>query len=776
MKLPLPFLKQKKQTSDYYLALILTDEKASAIVLNEQQGKLIKINSYEERFSLAVEDLSLDEFINSVDRAISHAEEILPPDIETQQTIFGVKPNWVDADTKKIKKEYLNKLKKVCDALNLTPIGFMITNEAIIHLLHEDEGAPLSAVFAEIQKEQVNLSLYRGGKIVETVHSPRGDSIPVTVDKLLGHFTVPVLPARIILFQHTPDERTHQAFMTHQWSKSLPFLHIPQVTALPPQYDNRAVIFGAATQMGFTVQPPEDSELLAKNIGNDVQDTEATIAPVDKNEIPDVPVRTDEDEEYHDEYPPQEHTQTPQNGGDFGFVINGEADERPDFNKTTIDHSMHEETDVHSTPNFSETTEALPEDKMMPTRTKKSGLINTLPKFALPKNIRLPKITMPKANKALLMIIIPLLVIAGLIAGTVWFYYNNVKATVQLTVAPKSVDQEETITFTVDATNDFSNNIISAKSITADVDGNITTDTTGKKEIGEKAKGSITLYNNSQQAVTLNTNSELKSNTGEVFLLESTVKIPPAEGDIFTGTKPGTEQANVIAKDIGTEGNVASGTRFSLGGNDVAGRNDSAFSGGTKKNVTVVAKEDLVKLRNDILKKMQPGAQDALNKKADSGETILPIVGNAEITKEKFDKKEGEEAKKVSLQATVTFSGMAYLNEDVKNYAEEIMKAKYDQDTTVAQNSVNETVKNISKKNATSATASLTLQAGILPKIDTQDVIDNIKDKSLGNAKETIANLPQVTQTDITFSPPVPLLPNLFPSLPKQISVEVKTQ
>ncbi len=777
MKLPIPFLQQKKQNTDYYLALILTDEKASAIILNEQNGLLKKVNSYEERFSISIEDIGREDFINIIDRTISHAEETLPPDIETHQTVFGVKPNWVNADTKKIKKEYLDKLKKVCDALNLTPIGFMVTNEAIIHLLHEDEGAPLSAIFAEVEKTQVKLSLFRGGKVVESVQSAHGESVPATVDKLLGHFTVAVLPARIILFLHKPDERTHQAFLTHQWSKSLPFLHIPQITVLPAHYDNRAVTFGAATQMGFKVEPPDETETLEKTIPDDMIGEEPIVAPIDEKEIPDEPIKQDEDEEYGDMTEPPTHTQA-QNGGDFGFVINGEAGERPMMTQPKTAPALDYENDHTPLMNHrpEETEEAFADEPEPRTHHKKLAFLENLPKFTMPKGISLPKAGKLKGNKTILMIILPLLAIALLVAGTSWFYYNTVKATVLLTVAPKSVDQEGTITFSTTSASDYTNNIIAAKSITADVEGDISTDATGKKEIGEKAKGSITFYNNSQQPVNLNANAEIKSNTGEVFLLDSGVKIPAASGDIFTGTKPGTAQGNVTAKDIGTDGNIPSGTRFSLGGNDVAARNDNAFSGGTKKNVTVVSKEDLAKLRADLLKKMQPGAQDALNKKAESGETVLPIVGNAEITKEKFDRKDGEEAKKISLHATVTFTGMSYQNDEVKKFAEEIMKAKYNQDTTVAQNSVSETVKNISKKNAKTAEASITLQAGLLPKIDTQDVIDNIKDKSLGEAKKTIANLPQVTQTDIVFSPPIPLLPNLFPSLPKQIAVEIKTQ
>src|SRR5437868_1081748 len=107
MKLPFPFLKSKKEESDYYLGLILTDEKAGAVILKADEGTLTKVNAHETPFPVSLEELSIDDLITSVDKAVSRAEEILPPHIQTHQTVFGVKGNWVDDETKKIKHENL---------------------------------------------------------------------------------------------------------------------------------------------------------------------------------------------------------------------------------------------------------------------------------------------------------------------------------------------------------------------------------------------------------------------------------------------------------------------------------------------------------------------------------------------------------------------------------------------------------------------------------------------------------------------------------------------
>jgi hypothetical protein len=70
----------------------------------------------------------------------------------------------------------------------------------------------------------------------------------------LKFFTsVEVLPSRILLLNADPDEELDQQFITHQWSKSLPFLHMPHVSLLGEHFDAVASVYGAASQMEFTV-------------------------------------------------------------------------------------------------------------------------------------------------------------------------------------------------------------------------------------------------------------------------------------------------------------------------------------------------------------------------------------------------------------------------------------------------------------------------------------------------------------------------------------------
>jgi len=756
MKLPNPFTKQKKeQTSEYFLALLLTDEKASAVILQEQLGKVKIISKHEEFFSSSLEAIDQEAFITLIDKTVSKAEEVLPPKVETHKTVFGVKESWVDPDTKKITKEYLTKLKKVCDALDLTPIGFMVVTEAISHLLQEEEGAPLSAILAEVGHKTVALALYRGGKVVERIDGPVEDSAAATVDKLLRHFTVAVLPARIILFDAKDAEKLSQQFIGHQWSKSLPFLHVPQITVLPEGYDGRAVTFGAAAQMGFDV------------LDEDMPQPKALTLP------------TEEADEKRNEEPQEtkkEETSTI-SADNFGFVV--------DQDIATMQPPVDERVEEHATEEIpSEVADFavnLHQEQPESYEIKKHSSQKKMPNIFALVSAHMPhmKLALPSfgKNKNFVLPLIILVVVLGLIGSIIFFYLYKVQANVILSVKPNIVTQDTNVVFSATSPSDFSKNVIAAKSITTTVDGDLSIDTTGKKDVGDKAKGTVTIYNNAETSAKVESGTTIKSSNGLLFLTDKDISIASASGDIFSGTKPGTTQVAVTAKEIGTDSNLPSGTKFTIGSNSsLAAKNDSAFSGGTKKQVTVVSKNDIAKLKTDLPKSLEDKARTALSQKATDSETLLPLLTVASLDKAKFDKNVDDEAKKVKLTASVVFNSMSYQNDELTNYGKSLIKSKYAQDISIADKSIKNTIKDTKQKNENEVETTVTIEAGLLPNINTADVIEKLQGKSLQQTQLIIKGLPQVAQSQITFSPSLPFLPNIFPTLPKHITVEVRSQ
>src|SRR3989344_2367203 len=282
MKLPFSLPFGKKEKPQYYLSLLLRDEKANAVIFEEFQGKARVVGEHEEYFNESIETATLDEWLEVLDKTISIAEKVLPPNEETHNTIFGVKGEWIE-DTR-IKKEYLQKLKKVCEELDLNPLGFIVIHEAITTLLKEEEGVPISAILVEVERHGLAVSLLRGGRILETKRTRSEGSLSETIDRLLHHFTkYEVLPSRIILFDGRDTESLSHTLTGHTWSKSLPFLHVPTVTTLPKGFDAKAVLIGAAGQMGFEVLEGVETISHAPTASEEIPDTsvEEEAKPID---------------------------------------------------------------------------------------------------------------------------------------------------------------------------------------------------------------------------------------------------------------------------------------------------------------------------------------------------------------------------------------------------------------------------------------------------------------------------------------------------------------
>jgi hypothetical protein len=804
MKLPftLPFGNKPVET-DYYLILVLRDEKISAVILEEHAEALSVKNLYEEILETPLEQIDPDTLTQLLDKTISKAEEVLPPDVQTQKTIFGVKDSWVEE--KKIKKQFLDILKQVGSTLGLKPIGFLVISEAIAHQIQLEEGAPLSGIVAEIGKYSVTLTLFKGGRLIETHSGPLDESITHTVDTLLKHMvSVEILPSRLLLLNADHQSNIQQEFISHQWSKSLPFLHMPQISLLSENFDAIAAVYGAGTQMNFSVlstaftkQASDITPLEAHTrlASTKEEDTSTSIGDAqDKSSVPEEKKaevkqtkaeRADEeaaDKKAAEDKQEEKELDTLKTGADnFGFVMDEDISNimKPTVSQTTPSVSNVSEPFFPSTATETNLREEPAEDpgeidETLPARSRRNassplaGLTGMFSRISLP-NIAGIFRSLPLArlggNKKVVLLPLTILVI-GILVILAYGYIE--KATVTLFIKQKAFDDTASITFGVDAGNDFGSNVIGAKTVTVRIDGTVTGDATGKKDIGDKAKGSITLYNSGDTDKTLPAGTTITSSTSVAFTLDSSTTIPGSSGDIFSGTKPGTAPAQITAKNLGPEGNLPSGTKFTVSGSTtVAGRNDSAFSGGSKKTVQVVAKADRDKLLLQLPKQLEDQAKSEIGKKVVSGEVLLPFDLDTHIDKQEFDKAVDDQAKQVTLTGSVTFTGVIYKTDDLKQYTLGRVKEKTSSDISLADNNLKEDVSNLKKVSDNQISGTLTMKAGLLPTIDISHLQQNIKGKPIPDALAYLKTLPQTEKVEITFSPSIPLLTR---SLPKRVS------
>lgn len=768
MKLPFELPFGKKVKSEYFLALILRDEKINAVVFEEREGKLRTVGEHNEYLPDSIDAIPYEDLLKLIDKTLSIAENSLPEGIETQKTIFGVKADWVHET--QIKKDHLSTLKKLSDTLGLSPIGFLVIPEAITHVLSREEGAPTSGILLEIGKKSITASIIRAGKVLETKKSKIEDSVPQTTDRILHHFTNhEILPSRLIILDGDKNEALQQEFITHSWSKSLPFLHVPQITTLPKRYDAKAILFGAATQMGFDLLYSEDSPVTT--VGR----------PEGKTRTQPVP---------EDVAAPRSSKNA--NVNDFGFVVNGDIEavsSQEERAKTEeIEQEILENTETEEIENTPEEIDDEPfvtSDNISTVTTPKqpSPFLNkifslfslgSLFSRGLFSKISIKGISNPLPNlggsKK------PILILAGVVVvliGLFVLYTSITTATVTIYLTPKAVEKTEKIVFSPTTPSDIAGKKIFVETVSVDRAGSISTNATGTKEVGEKAKGGITILSSLTKEQTIPEGTTVTSSNGLAFVLDNAVKIASSSG--ISDIK--SVSASVTAKDIGKEHNLPSGTKFSVGTFDrssVEGKNDSAFGGGSKKEITVVAQKDVDKLIKDLPQNLEKDAQDEINKNVSDDKELLKNFFTTKLTKRELDKEVLEEAKTVTLKATVTYEGFSYKKDDLRNLFSALLGGQ-DFAMTVDQSSFQyETVKALENKNG-EIEVDFKVSGGLIPKLNSDDIAKSVQGKSFDDAKNSVSGLPQVSDVEISLSPSLPFLPKHIPSDTKKIKIEVKT-
>lgn len=720
----LPFIQSlfgKKEKKEYFLALLIRDEKVTAVIFEELSGKVRVVGKNEAYLSTTFEEATIEDWLESFDKAISGAEETIPQNVETQKTIFGVKETWVQDS--KIKKEYLLRLKKASDTLGLLPIGFLVINEAITHLLQEQEGAPVSGILIEIGQRYTTVSLLRAGRVIETKRTASKDNVAQITDRMLHHFTnYEVLPSRIlILTDKTDNEKLSQSFITHIWSKSLPFLHVPQITILPKNFDAKAVLSGAISQMGFEFLSTTENQSIKQEVSSNIEE-------------------------------PKEQPEEEQTEENFGFL------KGTDIKINTIEEEKEIIPIVDET--VTEIQENKPEKKPL-VKIIQSGIFSAF---------KIIKEYLPKKRKLPLLILLFFSILLVIIASYIFF----VKATVTILVTPKVIEQKQDIIFSTKNPTDVKKHNIIAQAIELDKQGKTTKKATGKKEIGEKAKGSITIYSNLTHEQTFNKGALLTSSNKLVFILDDTVKVASVSG-ASDGQK--TVKAQITARDIGKESNLPSGVKFtvaSFDASEVEAKNETAFSGGTKKEVVVVSKNDIASAIEELINDLEDSAKQEMAQKIDKESKILPFITNAAFSQSNLDKKVDEEANTFTIEGTVTFESLSYQENDVQQFVKNLLDKDIDPALTLDTTAY--TLQDTKKGKNNDITSTILAKAYLLPKLEKEKLAKDIAGKSFAEAKKETEKIPQISNVQIKLKPNIPFFPTIMPKFSQNITISIEKE
>lgn len=564
-----------------------------------------------------ISENGFDALLKAADAAVSQALGIK----SSAKTIFGLTPDWIIDG--KITEEKLGILKKLCQELDLHPLGYVLLSEALENYFKNTEGAPLTGILIGIDWKaglpagrQGWVSVYRAGKNLGTVPLPEGENIPDQIEQALKRFhQVDVLPARMIIYDGQEDlTALEEKIMAHPWTKQLPFLHFPKVEVVPAE-----AVVKAVAMVGEEKKPEVEQAIVPKI----------------------------------------------------------------------------------SLPN--------------------------LPKFSLPK-ISLPKF---RFNLA-----IPVLALLLLIVGltTAVYFVPKVKTIVHLSV--KSFDKEMDIT-------------APGQGLEVSEIGTKKGVVTGKKLVGDKAKGTVTIYSASA-AKTFPEGTLLTSPEGLKFTLDQDTPVASAS-DFLT---PSTAIAKVTAVEISDKYNLTANTKFTVGSSaSYLAKNESAFSGGNSHQATVVAKEDQTRLMATLSAELTTKAQNDLQTKLSSGQSLLPNAVTFQVAKKKFSKDVDQEADTVNLDLTLDFKGVVISKDEAVAKFKEKFSGEIPAGYDLLSDQANLEIKTTKQDKTGNLILTSRLTAKLLPQMDKEQIIKNISGKSIKEATKIIMSVTGVNTVDFEVSP-----------------------
>ncbi len=654
---------------------------------------------------------SVEVLLEAIDTSLSIALEKIPEKVEIAKAIFGLPEAWVSPES--ILPARLNDIKTICEKMAFKPLGFVITTEAIAQYLKAKEGTPASAILIRVSTSEVAVSIIRLGVIEATHIAGRSGDIASDVKEGLTRFgDQESLPSRIILYDGTADrlDDLTQQLLVSDWYSIFPFLHIPKIETMDNSFSISAIAISGGGEA-------------AKSLG-------IIIKPI--------PLQEQE--------PVQETIQEP----------------------PIVPSSIPQQ----SKSNFI--------GKMNPIFSKlKNFRIKTV---RMPKlNLKFPKIT-AKMNKINLTAAVVFLVFLLATAGVVQAAKKLSRTTLKISVAGQEIS--DTVKVTADLQSNSINssaNILPAQIITLTKSKEQTKPTTGKKTTGDKAKGEITIYN-------LRTDGSKKFDTGAniaasvsgnkiLFLLDSSINVASASAGTDYSIIPGKAKISVIAESFGPEYNLESGTEFQIANyskSTYVAKNETAFAGGTKKEIATVSKKDKSELLAGLVEEIKSESQNELTGQNQDKKIFTETI-EVKPTKEDYSVDAGTEAESVSLSLDTLVKAIGVTETDYQNLLAAILSSKVPAGFSANGQNIKSEIKNVQTEEG-KVFFDIDFSATLTPQTDKKQLMEMISGKRPAAAIDILKRLPRVKNAEFTFSSKLPSFLQWIPSDPERINFEIQVQ
>lgn len=333
------------------------------------------------------------------------------------------------------------------------------------------------------------------------------------------------------------------------------------------------------------------------------------------------------------------------------------------------------------------------------------------------------------------------------------------KVKVILKVEALDFQKDETVTVSANVNqSDPDNKIFTGTLIDITKDKEKKFSASGKKNLGGKASGTLTLYNYwDSTAQGLNKGTKFSS-SNKTFVSKGAVSIPGTSirgGNIV----PGTASVEIEAENPGEEYNVSAG-RFTIMGlssaqqEKIYGQSSKELTGGFSKEVTVVSENDFNKALETLTKEATDELQEELKAKAEGLEIYDKAVQNETVEKTSSAKID-DEANDFTLKIKQRLRVIVFNKENFNNFILSLLEKQIPYDKMISlgpDDSINATSVE-PKYDQNNLNLNLHIMAKISSRVDLEKTKKDILGKNRAAAENYLNSLSGVTGYEIKYSP-----------------------
>lgn len=704
-------INKKEEKISYFLAVEIDFEivKSALWAVVEGETKIIKIGVFKKW-----DGETQDSLLEAVDYSISSACEECQE--EPQGVIFGLLPSWVEKE--KIVSDKKEWLKYLCQKLSLKPLGFVVILESLVAYLKKEEGIPLNAILINLEENQVYVSLVVLGKVKGIKQVDRSEDLAADVKEGLARFgKIDNFPARMIVYDGNFDfEECRQQLVSFDWQKDLPFLHFPKVEILAENKTIKAIALAGgaevAKSLGFSLKTEEKEKSAEENVSPAINQSAQKLGFVEEKDI-------------------------------LEIVSQEEAREKKE--KIYRQESKSEDLAVLQT---KEKESVFQKSSFNPFASIWQKVKNFFSSF-------FHFFSFAKKTK-FIFILSPFLFLL-----TIFIIFNFLfKARVLIYFKKEKIEKE--LSLTIDSKAEKINEkekILPAIIQEIELQKSKTSPATGKKLIGEKAKGEVVIYNKTNINKTFSKGAILTGPHNLKFALTEAVDVASRSSESTEEGEQilyGKAVAKVIALDIGSEANLSAGNVFTFkdyASAQFSAKNENPFSGGSSQEIKVVSSQDKKNLRDTLQKELKEEALEKLTEKTANDFILFPDSLKLEILKENYSKETGEEAEEFTLELKVKAKVFTYSKNDLVVLAFSLFQNELPDGFTFKAQDIEFQTEDLNITKDEKLNAKILIKINLLPKIEKEALISKLKGKKLEEAKRVLEPLPNFSSAKIEIYP-----------------------